>query len=154
MGSSPVIKLNDALRGVTRLGFDTAPVIYFVEAHPRYDHLGTGIFQRISDGSLIGTISVVTLSEVLVQPIVQQKSRLQKEYRDLLLGSSNLYTLEISAAVAELAAMLRARYKLRTPDALQVAAALDAGCEAFLCNDAGLRRVTELRVLLLNELEL
>jgi hypothetical protein len=32
-----VIKLDDALTGVDRLGFDIAPVIYFVEAHPRYD---------------------------------------------------------------------------------------------------------------------
>jgi hypothetical protein len=34
-----VIKLDDALTGVDRLGFDTAPLIYFVEAHPRYDTL-------------------------------------------------------------------------------------------------------------------
>jgi predicted nucleic acid-binding protein len=154
MGSPPLTKLDDALKGVTRLGFDTAPVIYFVEAYPRYDSLVTEIFQRVSNGALIGTTSVVTLSEVLVQPIIQRKSLLQQEYRDLLLGSSNLHTLEISAAVAELAATLRARHRLRTPDALQVAAALDVGCEAFLCNDAGLRRVTELRVLILDELEL
>jgi predicted nucleic acid-binding protein len=43
---------------------------------------------------------------------------------------------------------------LRTPDALQIATALEAGCEAFLSNDAGLRRVTELRVLILDDLEL
>lgn len=43
---------------------------------------------------------------------------------------------------------------LRTPDALQIAAALVAGCEAFLTNDAGLKRVTELRVLVLDELEM
>ncbi|MFL6228375.1 MAG: type II toxin-antitoxin system VapC family toxin [Pyrinomonadaceae bacterium] len=149
-----MIRLDDALRGVTRLGFDTAPVIYFVEAHPRYDALVTEIFERVSNGAPTGVTSVVTLSEVLVQPIIQAKPLLQQEYRDLLLGSSNLYTLPISATVAELAATLRARYKLRTPDAMQVAAALDAGCGAFLCNDAGLRRVTELRVLILDDLSL
>jgi hypothetical protein len=36
-------KLDDALAGVTRLGFDTAPVIYFVEAHPQYDALVTEV---------------------------------------------------------------------------------------------------------------
>ncbi len=35
------MRLDDALRGVTRLGFDTSPFIYFVEAHPRYDALVT-----------------------------------------------------------------------------------------------------------------
>jgi predicted nucleic acid-binding protein len=39
-------------------------------------------------------------------------------------------------------------------DALQIAVALEAGCEAFLTNDRTLKRVTELRVLVLDELEL
>ncbi len=38
------------------------------------------------------------------------------------------------------------------PDALQVAVALEAGCEAFLTNDAALKRVTALRILVLDEL--
>jgi predicted nucleic acid-binding protein len=40
------------------------------------------------------------------------------------------------------AASLRARYGLRTPDALQISVALAAGCSAFLTNDARLQRVT------------
>lgn len=147
-------KLDDALIGVTRLGFDTSPVIYFVEANPQYDALVTEIFQRVSNGAPLGVTSVITLSEVLVQPIIQQQTLLQREYRDLLLRSSNFTTLAISATIAELGAELRAQYRLRTPDALQIATALEAGCEAFLSNDAGLRRVTELRVLILDDLEL
>jgi hypothetical protein len=68
MGSPSLINLDAALRGVTRLGFDTAPVIYFVEADPRYDALVTEIFQRVSNGALTGATSVVTLSEVIVLP--------------------------------------------------------------------------------------
>jgi hypothetical protein len=41
-----MIKLDQALSGVTKIGFDTAPVIYFVEAHPKYDALVTSVFQR------------------------------------------------------------------------------------------------------------
>lgn len=147
-------KLDDALMGVTRLSFDTSPVIYFMEANPQYDALVKEIFRRVSDGAPLGVTSVITLSEVLVQPIIRQRTLLQREYRDLLLRSRNLSTLAISAAIAELGAELRAQYRLRTPDALQIATALEAGCEAFLSNDAGLRRVTELRVLILDDLEL
>jgi predicted nucleic acid-binding protein len=39
-------------------------------------------------------------------------------------------------------------------DALQIATALIAGCAALLANDTRLQRVTELRVLVLDELEL
>jgi hypothetical protein len=30
------VKLDGALRGVTHLGIDTAPIIYLIETHPRY----------------------------------------------------------------------------------------------------------------------
>jgi predicted nucleic acid-binding protein len=56
--------------------------------------------------------------------------------------------------VAERAADLRARYNVRTPDAIQLATALEAGCDAFLTNDLALRRVAELRVLVLGTLAL
>ena len=78
-----------------------------------------------------------------------------QRYRDLLLNSSDFQVLPIDAEVAEIAADIRARYNLRTPDALQVATALHAGCDAFLTNnDKHFQRVTDLQVLILNELEL
>jgi len=39
-------------------------------------------------------------------------------------------------------------------DAFQIAAALAAGCDAFLTNDNTLKRVSELTILVLDELEL
>jgi predicted nucleic acid-binding protein len=91
---------------------------------------------------------------VLIQPFRHGTTHLQQEYRDLLLHSAHFQTLAVNAHEAEQAAELRARYNLRTPDAIQVASAIGAGCEAFLTNDLGLQRVTELRVLVLAELEL
>jgi hypothetical protein len=52
-------KLDDALMGVTRLGFDTSPVIYFVEANPQYDALVTEIFQRVSNGAPLSLIPAI-----------------------------------------------------------------------------------------------
>ena len=56
--------------------------------------------------------------------------------------------------IADAAAELRARYNLRMPDALHVAAALSTSCDALLTNDARLKRVQELPILVLDELEL
>jgi predicted nucleic acid-binding protein len=107
-------KLDDALAGVTWLGFDTAPVIYFIEANPKYDALVTEIFQRITNGVMHGLTSVITLSEVLVQPIFKQQVLLQQEYRDLLLRGMNFETFPVSTGIAERAAELRAQYRLHT----------------------------------------
>lgn len=154
MGSSPVTKLNQALLDVTELGFDTAPVIYFIEANQRYDTLVTEVFQRVSNGIFRGITSAITLTEVLIHPLRRGDAALQQQYTDLLLNAANFRTLPIDITSATRAADLRARYNLRTPDALQVATAITAGCEAFLTNDAALQRVTELRVLVLDQLEL
>ena len=102
------MKIDDALRGVSRLAFDTAPIIYFVEANPTYDSLVSNIFSRVADGEIEGWTSVISLSEALVQPIVAGRTDLQKSYRELLLKSSNFHTLPIGTTVAEGAARLRA----------------------------------------------
>jgi predicted nucleic acid-binding protein len=47
---------------------------------------------------------------------------------------------------------LRARYPVRTPDALQIAAALSNGCQAFLTNDKRLKPVSELKILVLDDI--
>jgi predicted nucleic acid-binding protein len=148
------MKLDDALSGVTRLCLDTSPIIYLIEAHPSYDALVAEVLGRIADGSIAGVTSAITLTEVLVQPFIYGDTSLQQEYRDILLRSDNFQTMPVDVASAERAADLRARYRLRTPDALQIAVALGAGCEAFLTNDTTLKRVTELRILILDELEL
>ena len=114
----------------------------------------TAIFQRVANGTLRGLTSVITLSEVLVHPLGQGNTPLRDAYFRLLLNSRDFATLSIDAAIAERAAELRARYGLRTPDALQIATALIAGCTAFLTNDVRLKRVTELRVLVLDDLML
>ena len=148
------MKLDDALQGVSNLGLDTAPIIYFVEANPTYDKLVTNIFNRVAAGELEGWTSVISLSEVFVQPIHSNRKDLQKQYRELLLNSTNFHTLPITAAVAEEAARLRGMYALRLPDAIQIAFAINAGCDANVCSDRSMQRVAEIGVLLLDELEL
>ena len=148
------MKVDEALRGVSNLAFDTAPIIYFVEANPAYDELVSDIFNRVATGVMNGWTSVISLTEVLVQPISSGRNDLQEAYRELLLNSINFHTVPVNTNVAEHAARIRATYGLRLPDAIQIAFALDSGCQAIVCNDRSMRRVTELRVLVLDDLEL
>src|SRR5215470_5410294 len=152
MGSPP-LRISDALNGVRLLGIETAPFIYFVERHPTYVDRMRAIIRLVDEGTVSAVSSTVTLTEVLTQRIKQGNKTIEQAYRDILLKSRNFRLAPISAPTAERAAQLRARYNLKTPDALQVAAAIDAGCDAFLTNDLGLRRVTELQVLVLDDLE-
>ena len=97
---------------------------------------------------------MITLTEVLTHPFKLGNARLVQEYRDILLHSGGFRLLPVTARLAESTADLRARYNLRTPDALHIAAGIEARCDAFLTNDRGVKRVTEINVLVLDELEL
>ena len=148
------MKISVALAGVASLGIETAPFIYFVEKHPTYIDRMRTIFQQVNTGHLEVFASAITLTEVLVMPIQTGHAAYQREYRDMLLNTEHITIVSVSPAIAERAAHLRAKYRLRTPDALHVATAILSGCNAFLTNDTGLRRVTELQVLLVDELEI
>lgn len=147
------MKITKALDGVTRLGIDTAPLIYFVEHNPHYLTKVRQIFQMSDEGYFQCVTSVVTLVEVLHKPLQRTDNAIIATYRSMMLNTAGFSLVDIDALIAEQAAHLRARYNLRTPDALQIAAALESNCEVFLTNDLGLKRVTELKVLCLDELE-
>lgn len=150
--SRPVSSVSDTLADVTPLGFDTSAFISYVERHPVFFPAAQAVFVQITAATIAGYTSVITLTEVLTQPLRRGNAHLVREYRDLFATSDNLTLVPVHAVIAERAADLRARYRLRTPDALHVATALHQRCDAFLTNDATLRRVAELRVLLLSDL--
>ncbi|WP_444980543.1 type II toxin-antitoxin system VapC family toxin [Microseira wollei] len=96
--------------------------------------------------------SVLTLPEVLVYPLRQGNTTPAQEYLDILFYQEGLTTVEVSTDIAETAAQLRAVHNLRTPDAIQMAAAIRAGASFFLTNDARLPSLPGLTVLVLEEL--
>ena len=87
-----------------------------------------------------------------MHPLRNGNAQYANAFRSLILGTAGIDAVSLTAAIAEHAADLRARYNLRTPDAVQVATALHSGCDAFLTNDRDLRRVTEIPILVLDEL--
>jgi len=144
--------LEEFLARHKRVGVDTVVFIYHLEDHPRYARLTQPLFEAWEEGRTCGVTSVITLVELLVKPKRERKSDVAQEYLELLSTYPNLTIVEIDLKVADLAAELRAKYGLRTPDALQLAAALQAGAGGFLTNDERLKGVTELEVVLLDEL--
>jgi predicted nucleic acid-binding protein len=147
-----MMTVHAALIDVVSVAFDTAPLIYFVERNPTRVDLMRTILQRVDRGELTGYTSTITLTEVLAQPLRTGNTELQIRYRTLLLSSANFNTVVIDRFIAETGADIRARYGLRTPDALQIATGIVLGCDAFITNDRAHTRVTELKVIVLDEL--
>lgn len=146
--------LADALAGVSLLFLDTAPVIYQVEQNPAYSALAGAVFQEIDAGRVGAVTSPVTLAECLVHPYKSAAAARLQAFTALITTGRNTQFVMIDQAIAQKAAELRARYNLLLPDAFQAAVAIVSGCDALLTNDRGLQRVSEIKVLVLDDLTL
>ncbi len=135
------------------VGLDTAPLIYFIEQNELYLELVRAFFGAMSRGEFQVITSTLTLTEVLVHPLRSGNVELANQYRDIALDQENLITVPVSVELAEVAAQLRATQNLRTPDAIQIATAIQGGATFFLTNDVRLATVSDLEVLVLDTLQ-
>lgn len=145
--------MTERLKLITRIFLDTAPVIYYVEENPRYLPLVESVFNLLDSDAIVGVASSVTLAECLVMPYRLGREDVRRAFIEVLTESNTLF-IPVDQTVAQKAAELRACHNLTLTDAFQVAAALLADCDAFLTNDATLHRITELDVIVLDEVEI
>lgn len=145
--------ITEALADVRRIFLDTAPLIYAIEQNPTYIHVVSPVFPAIDRGDITAVTSPVTLAETLVIPYRLQSLALQRQYDDQIVSGLNTVFVAIDDAIAHQAAEFRARYNLTLPDAFQVAVAIRSHCDTLLTNDTILRRVTELRVIVIGDME-
>ncbi len=123
---------------------DTAPFIYVLESHPQFADQFAGLFDAAARRDLVIALSTITLAEVLTGPFKAGQTALAKRYEKTLSGYR---VIPVSAPIAALAAQLRAQYRLKLPDAIQLATALDIGAAAFVTHDRDFSRVTGVEIL-------
>lgn len=129
------------------VALDTQIFIYFIEEEDRYLSLIKPLFEAIDRGDFVGVTSGLSLMEVLVAPYRAGNSGLADRYESLLTNSRGLRFIEVDRRLLKAAAQLRATFKLKPPDAIQVAAALVSDCNSFLTNDRKIHGVRGLKVL-------
>lgn len=124
---------------------DTAPWIYLLEDHAEFAPRFVGLFEAAERGQIQLALSTVTLAEVLTGPFKAGQTALAKRY-ETALGAYQVVPL--SAAVASLAAQLRVQCRLKLPDAVQLASALQIGASALVTHDRDFSEVQGLPVLM------
>lgn len=123
---------------------DTAPWIYLLEDHPKFAPKFAGLFEAAAAGEVELALSTITLAEVLTGPYKIGQTALAKRFEAVL----NTYrVIPVTAPIASLAAQLRVQYRLKLPDALQLATALEIGAAALVTHDRDFSAVQGLLVL-------
>ena len=124
---------------------DTAPWIYLLEDHAEFAPRFLGLFEAAERGQIQLALSTLTLAEVLTGPYKAGQTALAKRY-ETALGAYQVVPL--SGVVASLAAQLRVQYRLKLPDAVQLASALEIGAAALVTHDRDFSAVQGLPVLM------
>ena len=123
---------------------DSAPIIYVLERHPKFAARFQPLFERHAAGEIFFAVTTMTIAEVLAGPLGAGEEALAKRYRAVM---ESWRVIDLTADIAESAARLRARLKLKLPDAIQAASALAVNADALVTHDRDFSRVKTLTVL-------
>jgi predicted nucleic acid-binding protein len=140
------------LRRHRRIAIDTGIFIYELEANPRYVDLADPVFAWIEQPGHSAVTSTITMTELLVHPYRDADEDRVNLFYGLLTRYPNLEWIAPDLEVADMAARLRARYSLRTPDALEAATAARSQATGFVTNDPIFQRVEAFETLLFDDL--
>lgn len=129
------------LSTLSHVVLDSATVIYHLEDIQPWSELTQRLFDRLASGELTGSLSSVSVAEILVKPFESRDAEIVERCERFLLAIPNVTVVPVSYDVAREAARIRAEWGLRTPDSMLVATATLAGTDGFITNDGRLGRV-------------
>jgi predicted nucleic acid-binding protein len=135
-----------------RVLIDTSVWIYHFEQHIEFGAAAGHVIESLEDGRFRGVASELTLLELTVRPLQLGRQDVADDYEVLLGYFPNLELVPISREILMEAAALRARHRLRTPDAIQIATGLAAGATLAVTNDAEWRAVPSIEIVNLSDL--
>jgi predicted nucleic acid-binding protein len=125
---------------------DTCVFIYLIEENREYLDIILPLFEAIDRGIVEAVTSGITLFETLVVPYRKSDDQLAEQYEKLLLNGRGLKMYELDRDLLMQGAYLKAKFGIKTPDALQIAAAKVGGCSAFITNDRRLPKIEGLSI--------
>lgn len=125
---------------------DTNLIIYFLELNEEFYPQVNSIFKKAETGEIKLFTSSLSYLEVLVPVIKTNNIELRSKYNYLFKGFEGLKVIDIDMEVAYIGAVIKAKYGIRTPDALQISCAIKAECDEFFTADARLKTIKEIKV--------
>ena len=125
-----------------RYYLDSAPIIYLVEQVQPY---ASAVRSKLAaQGSTLIT-SELTRLECRVKPLRNNDTALLQDFDDYF-ANSLAEIVPLTRAVIDRATEIRTRFNFKTPDSIQLAAAVVANSDVFLTNDHRLSRFTALTI--------
>lgn len=134
-----------------KICIDTNIFAYFIERNKDFFKTVEKEFKKIRAQKNDLCLTFLSQSELLVRPLAINDEGLIDFYAQLKdrFPISIIFPTENTPTIT---AQLRVKYQLKIPDSLNLATAITSNCHTFITNDGGLKKVSEIKILLLKEL--
>lgn len=132
----------DQILAYSRIGLDTNLFIYTLENNPDFEK-AISLFKQIPRSKSLFFTSVLTFMEFSVLPYRDDKVEIIANLLDYIDQQKKIVVVDIDKEIALRAAQLRAKYNLKTPDALHLATVVCRGCQIFVTADRGFSKKIE-----------
>ena len=139
------------LSGYRKLGIDSMCFIYHFEGNRAYGEIVKYLFLQLQKNKMSGVTSVLTLAEILAFEKLQDDRILFEETKSRLRSTPNLSVIPVNEGISELSSILKYKYSIALPDAIQLATAVVSGQDALITNDRGLQKIKEIKVVILDD---
>ncbi len=125
--------------------------IYHFEVNKAYGEIVKQLFLQLQKNKLTGVTSAITLAEILSFGKLQKDRILFEQTKTRLRQTPNLEIIPVNESISEISAILKYKYSIALPDAIQIATAVASGQEAFIANDRVLQKIKEIKVMVLDD---
>jgi len=139
------------LRPHQRIALDTSLFIYHLEGNARYSALADAVFAWLERPGHTAVASTITMTELLVVPYRNAEQHKVDAIYALLVSYPHLQWTAPDLEIADVAAQVRAKHRLKTSDALLAATAIREGATLFVTNDVVFRRLGSLVSIVLDD---
>lgn len=126
---------------------DSAPIIYILDGNPKFASGFLPLFQDIESGRIRAVISPITIAEVISGPLNKNNEILVDRYYKMFTSTEGWFIQDMNAEISMIAARIRTQYRLKLPDAIQIATTIYSGSTALVTHDRDFKGLDEVTIL-------
>ncbi len=125
-----------------KIHLDTMIFIYLLEGNKKYIDLVKPIFKLSEKKQVKIVTSIISYIETLSSPKLSDDQK--TFYSQFFTQAVNIFIKNVNYEIADQTTILRRKYNLKTPDAIQIATALTAKANLFISNDTVFNKIEEI----------
>ena len=139
-----------------KVALDSNIFIYALESNESQGLLSRKLLEDIKVNQREVTISVILVEELFVKIYKEGRESQKDEVLGFLSINGLTQVIDITQIIALKAAQIRAKYpKIKTPDAIHIACAIETKVKMFITTDRGLpKQIDSLKIVSLKDLSL